>query len=205
MSRRGALLFVLIGGLVAVARLALFDLTTVHDAEMSPTIQSGDTVLIYRWQRSPNRGELVLLDHPQRRNVRLVRRIVALPGERIGYRDGHLLIQDRPVKQRAIVDLQFRFGARTLLMQLTEEHWNETRYRVMRDPAEARDSARTTIQLRQSYFVLADNRAQGSDSRDFGPVPTSAILGTVGRRLFAGEGDFVGQDSRQGCAAVAAR
>ena len=68
---------------------------------MEPTMGEGDLVFInkltYRF-REPRRGEIIavrIADH----SVVLVKRIVALPGEHVGFRDGVLRINGEPLEE----------------------------------------------------------------------------------------------------------
>ncbi len=61
-------------------------LAVVRGTSMEPTLRDGDTVVVdtlsYRL-RSPRCGEVILVEHP-RHAFRLVKRIVAAPGEEHG-------------------------------------------------------------------------------------------------------------------------
>lgn len=66
---------------------------SLDDAELRP----GERVLIDRWRttrRSPLRGEVIALRSPDQDGSMAVKRVVALPGERWGIRDGDLYIND---------------------------------------------------------------------------------------------------------------
>jgi len=57
-------------------------------------LQAGDRVLIDRWYNKPRRGSAVAIEGESTGQL-LIKRIVALPGERWGIRDGDLYINDR--------------------------------------------------------------------------------------------------------------
>jgi len=121
----------------------------VPSSSMSPTLLPGDQVLVdkvtYRL-REPNRGELVVFHSPV--GGLALKRIVALPGDRVGVRDGVLFVNGRRVREpyvdHASVDGTF-FGPVTV-------------------PA-------------GRIFVLGDRRANSVDSRDYGAIPDGDVVG----------------------------
>src|SRR5258705_984155 len=69
-----------------------FIVTTVvvQGRSMTPTLLDGDRYLLHRWQllfRKPHRGDLVVVRDAVRKDF-VVKRIVALPGERLQFKDG---------------------------------------------------------------------------------------------------------------------
>ena len=71
----------------------MFRRVRVHGQSMQPTFEEGDVLwsnrLVY-WFFSPRRGDVVVLDHPSR-PLRLLKRIMAVPGDRV---DGRILGPD---------------------------------------------------------------------------------------------------------------
>jgi signal peptidase I len=69
---------------------------------MEPNLYHGDRVLTerlsYRW-RAPQRGEVVVFRVPDGTNELMVKRVVALPGERVSIRDGKVYINGRPLPE----------------------------------------------------------------------------------------------------------
>src|SRR4051794_29669358 len=139
----------------------------IPSASMEPTLQSGDRVLvnrfIYRFH-DPRRGDIIVFHPPGRgdeaiRNatteasVYYIKRIVGLPGETIMGRDGHVEICTAP-----------SVGCHVL---------NEP---YLHQKATASDFG--PIQIPQGkYFMMGDNRAISDDSRDWGTLPRSYIIG----------------------------
>ena len=129
---------------------------------MAPTVQAGDRILVLKWGllESPiRRGEIVVF-HPPRslpctvvggRARDLALRVVALPGEVIRSVGDTILIDGRPLGKRA---------------------WYDPRYgQVGSTPI-----ASTTLAPGQ-YFVMGDNRSDACDSRLFGPITKSSVVG----------------------------
>jgi len=129
---------------------------------MAPTVQAGDRILVLKWGllESPiRRGEIVVF-HPPRslsctvvggRGADLALRVVALPGEVIRSVGDTILVDGRPLGERAWYDP--RFG------------------QVGSTPIPS-----TTLAPGQ-YFVMGDNRSDACDSRLFGPISKSSVVG----------------------------
>lgn len=157
-------------GTVAVAtaattgRIALY---TIASASMEPTLHcSGspgcerlrpDQVLVERvdsWLRSMHVGDVVVAKVGGRKGCSadrvVIKRIVAVGGERVAMHEGLLYVDGRPQRE-PYVPARAR-GASEL--------------RSRRVPP-------------GDVFLLGDNRSASCDSRSFGPVPRKAIIGRV--------------------------
>ncbi|MBI4268413.1 signal peptidase I [Candidatus Uhrbacteria bacterium] len=108
------------------------------------------------------RGEVVvfLLANPENGVEHLIKRIIALPGERI-------LIIDRTI---IIYNKAHPDGMRL----------DESRYR----PRINRDIPINVQLSDDEYFVMGDNRPVSKDSEIFGPISTRSIVGRVLVRYF---------------------
>lgn len=74
----------------------------VEQYSMEPTLLPHDRVLVnrllYRF-RDPQRGEIVVLRYPRDPHRNYIKRVVALPGDLVEIRDGHLLVNGRTVEE----------------------------------------------------------------------------------------------------------
>jgi signal peptidase I len=106
--------------------------------------------------RSPARGDIVVFTAPDLAKTRcqesgtFVKRIIGLPGERVSERNGFVYVDGRRL-------------AEPYLDPSHRDHVTRTWPRV---PAHA-------------YFMMGDNRANSCDSRDWGTVPRSNLIGPV--------------------------
>ena len=151
--------------LVAVGlRLFVLEPFVVPSAAMAPTLQPGDRILVVKagfLAGAVGRGEIVVIRHPDSSSCAtvgasvpdLVTRVIGLPGETIWSVSGTVYIDGRPLK---------------------ETGW----YDRSSGPLGSAAIGRTTIP-RDGYFVMSDNRADTCDSRSFGTVSGSAIVGRV--------------------------
>lgn len=114
---------------------------------MEPHIGAGEFVLIdtLTYRLGPvRRGDILAFRHGG--SEAYLKRVIALPGERVAIVRGFVQIDGRPLPESYI------------------------RYRDNRsEPAETVPPG--------SYYVLGDNRSNSDDSRDWGFVPASEIIG----------------------------
>lgn len=160
----------------------------VPSGSMDPTIPVGSYVAVDQRglrSRGPRRGELVLVSVPEypvdgrscRRRpaarqacaaprprggpAKVIKRVVGLPGDRLAFRRCRL----------------YRNGRRL------REPW-------VRPPGDGASSCDKPVPLTvapRRYYFVSDNRFSAYDSRDFGPLPRSAVEGPA-RLVFASRG-----------------
>ncbi len=135
----------------------------VKGASMEPNLHEHDYLLIdeisYRFH-PPERGDIVVFRYPNDPQEYFIKRVIGLPGETISIKDGNVYITDT-------------FGTTT---QLDEQYLSGNAETV------AQSDQPVTLKNNE-YFMLGDNRTGSKDSRSFGPVHRSFI---VGRAFFRG-------------------
>ena len=129
----------------------------VRGASMEPTYNDGEYLLIdqlsYRL-REPRRGEVIVFRFPDNRSQFFIKRIVGLPGETVTIVDGRVMITNQLYQQGATL--------------------NESEYL----PEGLRTGGQMTVTLAANeYFVLGDNRFSSSDSRSWGALSRTEIVG----------------------------
>lgn len=164
-------------GVLLVARASVADHYVVPTGSMRPTVSEGDRVLVnklaygvrlpcsnlYLWEfKGPRRGEVVVLDSPADDGV-LLKRVVALPGDRVAVRSGRLKING--------TEIPIENGGSGLAERL-----GGVLYPVRFVPDGGPDYGPVTLPPRR-YLVVGDNRGDSLDGRMFGLVRRSAILG----------------------------
>jgi signal peptidase I len=186
-------LFVVVFVVIPV-KSSLADWNWVPTGSMNPTILEGDLIYVnkvaydlrfpltqYRLARwsDPKRGDIVICFSPED-GTRLVKRVVALPGETVEMRDNVLLINGKPVVYTRIdprygEQLPDRVRGRCIL---ATEKLGGSAHAVMRVPSVAAVRDFGPVRVPQgSYFVLGDNRDNSRDSRFFGVVDRDSIIG----------------------------
>ncbi len=138
----------------------------VQGSSMEPNFKNSEYLIIdeisYNFN-DPRRGDVVVFEYPQNPREYFIKRIVALPGERIEFRDGDIYIYNNI----------YEHGVRLVEDYLSEDL--ET-FHGSKD--------NEIIKLGQEeYYVLGDKRNSSRDSRTFGPIEEDEIIGKV---LFRG-------------------
>ncbi len=173
---------------------AIADWNIVPTGSMKPTILEGDrifvnklaydlklpytTVHIAEWG-SPKRGDIVVFYSPVD-GTRLVKRVVGIPGDSIELRNNQLIVNGQriryePLNQRKTDDRSSGIDAGQFGFI---ESLDETRHPVMITPQ--RPSLRSFGPVTvpdDKYFMMGDNRDNSGDSRYFGFVERSSVVG----------------------------
>lgn len=181
---------ILVAILVATSfKSAIADWNIVPTGSMKPTIVEGDRIFVNKlaydlkipyttrhiaqWG-DPKRGEIVVFYSPADRK-RLVKRVVGLPGDTIAMSDNILFINGTPQTYEPI-DNSFKPNISDRYSII--ESLNGRRHPVRMDPdAIALPSFGPVIVPTGSYFMMGDNRNNSADSRYFGFVKRSQIVG----------------------------
>jgi signal peptidase I len=148
---------------VFIVRTFLVQPFLVSGTSMYPTFSHGDYVLTdeltYRI-RPPERGEVVVFHDVSDYSTYLIKRVIGLPGERV-------VINNNTV---TIYNTQHPNG-----FVLNESYL---------PPGTVTAGDEDITLSSSSYFMMGDNRAVSYDSRSWGPLPASDIVGLVRFRLW---------------------
>jgi signal peptidase I len=162
----------LFAAVLTVARGSLADHYRVPTGSMEPNVVPGDRIFVAkaayglrvpfteawlaRWAE-PVRGEVVVLDSPED-GVVLLKRVVAVEGDEVEVRDGHLYIDGAPVP-----------------IDAAGEHLGPSPHAVALGHG-GPDLEAVTVP-RGKLLVLGDNRGNSRDGRYFGFVDVDAVFG----------------------------
>jgi len=135
-----------------VVKTFLFQAFYIPSPSMTPTLQIDDRVLVNKLSydiHGVERGDLVVFRSPQPAAPEkdLIKRVVGLPGDTLEGRDGHVMVNGEPLEESYLPD-----GVQTGTfgpVEIAPDH----------------------------YWVMGDNRSNSSDSRVFGAVAESQIIG----------------------------
>ena len=183
-----------IQSLLYVIVIALFVTTftvqpiRIPSGSMEPTLLVGDFLLLDRQAVSDDnffampptsvkRGDIVVFHDPvDDPSVHLVKRVIGLPGDRIYLRGNHVFVNGRTLKEpyaiyRASAPDVYRdeFPNLSTLDGGVDPAWWIRLRNLVRD-------GEITVPA-GDYFVLGDNRNESDDSRYWGFVPRSLIVG----------------------------
>jgi signal peptidase I len=160
---RVKLVFLLVVGLVLVPPILYVAFIVfvaqpvkVAGATMSPTLNDGDRIFIWRRFSSIKRGDIVVFLFSEDHSKSFIKRVVGLPGEAIDMDvDGRITINGRLIEEPYVAPDR---------NQSALPRWRSARHEFKQVSPD-------------SYFVMGDNRDVSNDSRTWGPVPKSLIYG----------------------------
>ena len=151
--------------LALVVRSFVFQVFSVPTSSMEPTLGIGDRILVWKaffdW-RDLRQGDIVVFTHPPRDHCPgpagsdLVKRVVALPGQAIYSAGGTIHVNGRPLAEPYLPA-----GG-----QPGPPIPGASRAAPFRVPA-------------GEFYVMGDNRAISCDSRYWGPIRGTSIVGQV--------------------------
>lgn len=139
-----------------IIRTFVFQPFVVEGSSMEGTFHNGEYLFIEKVSyklKEPKRGDVVVFRYPRDTRYNYIKRIIGLPGETIEIQDGVVSVDGRVLGEEYVSN-----GQRTLV-----DNKPELNYRI-------------TLENDQ-YFVLGDNRAHSSDSREWGPLDRHFIIG----------------------------
>lgn len=126
----------------------------VDGRSMENTFYNNDMVILWELNYKPQRGDVIVCNSKNPLNENLIKRVIALPGDRITVRNGTVTVNgeqlDEPYVKEAV--------------------WSG--YNVQMTVPEGK------------IFLMGDNRNNSADSRMIGPVDASAIIGKAVFRFF---------------------
>jgi signal peptidase I len=179
-------------GLLAV-RSAVADWYDVPTGSMQPTIYEGDRIFVNklayglrlpftgvqlaRWD-DPDRGEIVVLSSPHD-GTRLVKRVLAVGGDTVAWRDGALVVNGTPATYTAGETPRWPLPkADVKPHEYLTEDGPDGAHAVMLTPSAPRGHDFGPVTVPDGHvFLSGDNRDNSFDSRWFGFAPVQSVSG----------------------------
>ena len=132
----------------------------VKGASMEPNFFDHEYLIIdeisYRFNE-PTRGDIIVFRYPKNPQEYFIKRVVGLPGEKVQIRDGRVYIFNQDGESGYLLNEDY-LTSETKTYSLSED----------------------VIALGEDqYYVLGDNRTSSKDSRSFGAVDRSFLVGRV--------------------------
>jgi len=168
----------LIAPLVAVGLTAfVFQSYQVSGQSMQPTLQNDDRLVIWKLPRTwshltghafvPARGDVIVVKTSRGADVgldpakQIIKRVVGLPGDRVVVKDGILTVYNASHRGGFQPDKTLPYG------KAIESTNNDGTWQIGQN----------------ELFVCGDNRLNSADSRIFGPISTSDVVGKLVLRV----------------------
>lgn len=134
----------------------------VDGESMMPTYVNNEYILaekISYMTGSPERGDVIVFRYPNNPNVSYIKRIIGLPGETIKIEDSTVTVYNDKNSEGTIIDEKYLAGDTLTLAEGTQS------------------GAYSAKVPSNEYFVMGDNRQHSSDSREWGLLPKTNIIG----------------------------
>jgi signal peptidase I len=166
----------------------------IPSGSMRPTLEVGDFILVNKFEyglriplagwkmtdgEAPERGDVIVFQYPRNESVDYIKRIVAVPGDRVAFRDHTLYVNGEAVPKTYQGPYSYRSKhGDTIHTKRFVERTDHHRYDVLYTRNRNGRSLMQTVEVPQGgYFVMGDNRDNSKDSRYWGFVPAENILG----------------------------
>lgn len=137
--------------------------TGVQGASMEPTLHTNDRIFVNRIAYKTNsvkRGDIVVVLSPKNPDIWYVKRVIAIPKDTILIENGHVYINSLLLEEPYLIE-QTNVWENGMIKE-------SVLYTIPED----------------SLFIMGDNRPRSSDSREFGPIPLSSVVGKAEYRYF---------------------
>lgn len=140
----------------AVVYIFLFQPHQVDGRSMEPNFHNSEYILTDKLSyriHPPKRGDVVVFHSPQDERVDFIKRIIGVPGDTLMLKGGYLYLNGTKLDENYINDpgkvLPGRYFREGEVIEVAPDQ----------------------------YIVMGDNRLHSSDSREWGPVNESGIVG----------------------------
>ena len=146
-------------------RAYVFQTFYIPSVSMVPTLQVGDRIIVSKLSTTfgdINRGDVIVFKHPPREqcggdtgpNSDLVKRVIGLPGDELTSRNNRIYVNGKKLV----------------------EHWEHA-------PDLGSEIGYVKVP-KGEYFMMGDNRPSSCDSRMWGTLPESLVVGKVVLRIW---------------------
>ncbi|MCL1990338.1 MAG: signal peptidase I [Defluviitaleaceae bacterium] len=156
----------IVGTLIAVLLITTFVFRTVEvqGNSMNPTLVHGERIIVWQLFYSPMFSDIIVLEHTDG-NLH-VKRILGTPGDHVDYIEGQMIVNGELVDEPYIAPEVSTNGFTFENLCQIRNHGEDCRV------------------IPDGYFlVLGDNRNRSGDSREYGLVHESQIMGRVTLRF----------------------
>jgi signal peptidase I len=211
-------------GVVLVSTTALAQPFYIPSGSMEPTLQIGDGLIASKYaygysrysvpfgigpasatrlfQKSPERGDIVIFRLPRNPQETLIKRLIGLPGDRVQMREGRLWINGKelPLKANGTGTDEEADGSTFEVARFTETLPNGRTHPIFKRGWDGPvDNTAVFVVPKDHFFMMGDNRDDSLDSRmspeegGVGFVPVENLVGRA--EIVAGSYDYLGDQS----------
>ena len=181
---------------VLLLRSFLVEPFRIPSGSMMPTLLVGDFILVNKFSYGirlpvldskvveigePERGDVMVFRYPKDPSVDYIKRVVGLPGDKIGYYNKVLYVNGEPAGQ-VPAGVYVGTGSGVSMSGASErrEQLGEVQHDILVMPRTPGLEGQYIVG-EDEYFVMGDNRDNSNDSRYWGTVPEENLVGKAFR------------------------
>jgi signal peptidase I len=142
----------------------------VEGSSMVPNFHSGDYVLtekITQHLSGIHHGDVIVFHYPKNPGYDYIKRVIGLPNDTVVLRGGLVYVNDSPLEETYLANNIVKINGQENVMGSMTPGQSFLREGEPYKVAE------------HELIVMGDNRLESSDSRDWGAVPDSLVVGKV--------------------------
>ncbi len=192
-------LLIVLLALAVLGRIFFFQLGRTQSYSMIPNLVPGDLFAV-RTVGKLGLGDVAVCENPEEPSSMVVLRIIGVPGERVAFRHNHLVLDGKMIQRSMVEPINYVDDSTeeelTYAVRIGQEYIGGQMFEVaLMDRAGGKKHRELTVP-QEHFFLAADNRNLGRDSRHFGPVPIESCVGEAVFVIWPGDdsGDLLFTD-----------
>ena len=207
---KNALMVIGIVAAVLLVRMFVFDYYRISGPSMAPTLQDRQMVTVNKLDKTPNRGQVVIFnaygidprtpkEEVHNGDIDYVKRVIGVPGDTVSKKGNNLYVNGKKVSQNYLKygNKDYTNDGQKANVYSKDERgqgsgvleYNNWNLKELSHSGNWNTASTNKVKVpKGSYFVMGDHRSVSNDSRYFGYVPQSHIIGVVNTpKLFFSE------------------
>ena len=158
--------FVIVALVAFAIRYFVIQPFVVDGDSMLPTFINNEYLIAEKISydfKNPSRGDVAIFRYPKNPEIIYIKRIIGLPGETVEIKNNSVYIADSTESQAK---------------KLSESYLSTVSKTYIYSESEKDQEYKVALKENE-YFVMGDNREHSSDSREWGVLPRTNIVGRV--------------------------
>jgi len=179
--------------IVLILRSFLIEPFRIPSGSMIPTLKVGDFILVNKFSygirlpvidfkvinvSKPERGDVVVFRYPKDPSIDYIKRVIGLPGDKISYRGKDVYVNGKRMASSMIGPYTETKDGLPIpgANKLSENLGGDVKHEILIDSTRPSFSGEWLVP-EDNYFVMGDNRDNSNDSRFWGTVPETNLVG----------------------------
>lgn len=179
--------------IVFLLRSFLYEPFRIPSGSLEPTLLMGDFILVNKFDYGvrlpvihhvikkggePKRGDIIVFRWPPNRSYDFIKRVIGVPGDKISYINKELYVNGSKIPQTLMDNVTVNDdGGEPIRVREMSENLLGVNHKIYINPAIPVHDYKDIVVPDGMYFVMGDNRDDSADSRFWGFVPDSDIVG----------------------------